>query len=118
MECPSSKFLQSWREECDVNHKAAFSKFDGKEYVSVKMIAIGPKGRAVDDPVLVGDTYVPGRYEFLLHVDDYFTKTKAQLPSVPFLHKVPVRFQVVNASQRIHLPIQFGPWSYTYSRGS
>jgi hypothetical protein len=41
-----------------------------------------------------------------------------QLPRPAFLSKVPVRFQIVNTAERIHLPIQFGPWSYTYSRGS
>ena len=28
------------------------------------------------------------------------------------------RIRIADITQRIHLPIQFGPWSYTYSRGS
>ena len=36
----------------------------------------------------------------------------------PFLTRLPVRIRVANVAERIHLPIQFGPWSYTYSRGS
>ncbi|MBS0444321.1 MAG: hydroxyisourate hydrolase [Proteobacteria bacterium] len=95
-----------------------FSMHDGKDYKLVKTLTIGPNGRAIDDPVLVGDTYRPGQYQFLLHVDDYYAMKKAQLPTPPFLGKVPVNFQVVNANDRIHLPIQFGPWSYNYSRGS
>ena len=79
---------------------------------------IGANGRATDDPVLVGDAYRPGKYQFLLHVDDYYAMKKAQLPTPAFLTKLPVEFQIVNAAERIHLPIQFGPWSYNYSRGS
>ena len=62
--------------------------------------------------------YQAGDYELLLHVDEYFTRKEAKLPTPPFLSKVPVRIRVVNVAERIHLPIQFGPWSYTYSRGS
>ena len=58
------------------------------------------------------------QYEMLLHVDEYFAAKGARLPRPAFLSKVPVRLQIVNTAERIHLPIQFGPWSYTYSRGS
>lgn len=95
-----------------------FSAFDGKDYAPVRSFTIDELGRSGGDPVLVGDTYKAGRYQFLLHVDDYFAMKKAPLPKPPFLSKVPVRFQIVNVHERIHLPIQFGPWNYTYSRGS
>ena len=78
---------------------------------------LNANGRS-DEPLLIGDSYRPGRYQLLLHVDDYFAARKAVLPSPAFLTKLPVRFQVANAGERIHLPIQFGPWAYTYSRGS
>ncbi len=94
-----------------------FSKFDGKDYTLVKSLKMNPNGRS-DEPVLIGDTYQAGKYEFLLHVDDYFAMKGAKLPTPPFLSKVPIRFQIVNVDERIHLPIQFGPWSYQYSRGS
>ena len=95
-----------------------FSAHDGTDYKLVRTITIGPNGRADKDPVLVGETYVPGKYQFLLYVGDYYETRGSKLPSPPFLTKIPVNFQVVNAAERIHLPIQFGPWSYTYSRGS
>ena len=98
--------------------KVDFSVFDGAKFVLVKTIDIAANGRAKDDPVLVGDAYRPGRYQFLLHVDAYFAMTGATLPKPPFFSALPVDFQVVNAAERIHVPIQFGPWSYTYSRGS
>lgn len=97
--------------------QADFSRWDGQAYVRVKSLVLNAAGRT-DEPLLIGDSYAPGRYELLLHVDQYFERLKATLPRPAWLSKVPVRFQVVDASERIHLPIQFGPWSYTYSRGS
>ena len=94
-----------------------FSRFDGEVYVPVRSFTINANGRA-DEPLLIDDSYRSGRYEMLLHVDEYFAAKGAKLPRPAFLSKVPVRFQIVNTAERIHLPIQFGPWSYTYSRGS
>lgn len=94
-----------------------FSRRDGDHWQRLQQITINANGRA-DEPLLIGDSYRPGDYELLLHVDDYFKGRQARLPSPAFLSKVPVRIRVVNIAERIHLPIQFGPWSYTYSRGS
>lgn len=94
-----------------------FSRFDGETYVPIRSFVVNANGRA-DEPLLIDDSYRSGRYEMLLHVDEYFATKGARLPRPAFLSKVPVRFQIVNTAERIHLPIQFGPWSYTYSRGS
>ncbi|MEX8192012.1 hydroxyisourate hydrolase [Comamonas guangdongensis] len=94
-----------------------FSRFDGEAYVPVRSFVVNANGRA-DEPLLIDDSYRCGRYEMLLHVDEYFAAKGAKLPRPAFLSKLPVRFQIVNTAERIHLPIQFGPWSYTYSRGS
>ena len=69
-------------------------------------------------PLLIGESYQAGSYELLMHFDEYFARKEAKLPTPPFLSKVPIRIRIADVSQRIHLPIQFGPWSYTYSRGS
>jgi 5-hydroxyisourate hydrolase len=94
-----------------------FSAFDGEDYALLRSFTVNANGRS-DEPLLIGDSYRPGRYQLLLHVDEYFAARKAVLPTPAFLSRLPVRFQVVNAGERIHLPIQFGPWAYTYSRGS
>lgn len=94
-----------------------FSRFDGQGYALLRSFTVNANGRA-DEPPLVDESYRAGRYEMLLHVDEYFARKGAQLPRPAFLSKVPVRFQIANTAERIHLPIQFGPWSYTYSRGS
>lgn len=94
-----------------------FSKLEGDRYKLLLNFTVNANGRS-DEPLLIGDTYQPGDYELLLHVDDYFAGKQVRLPTPPFLTKLPVRIRVVNVAERIHLPIQFGPWSYTYSRGS
>jgi 5-hydroxyisourate hydrolase len=94
-----------------------FSKKEGDSYKLVRTAITNATGRS-DEPLLIGESYQPGDYELLMHFDEYFARKEAKLPSPPFLSKVPVRIRVVNVAERIHLPIQFGPWSYTYSRGS
>ena len=94
-----------------------FSKREGDSYKLIRTVAANANGRS-DDPLLIGESYQAGDYELLLHVDEYFAGKAAKLPTPPFLSKVPVRIRIVNITERIHLPIQFGPWSYTYSRGS
>ncbi|MBS0341267.1 MAG: hydroxyisourate hydrolase [Proteobacteria bacterium] len=94
-----------------------FSKLEGGQYKLIRSVVMNGNGRS-EDPLLVGESYQAGDYELLLHVDDYFAGKGAKLPTPPFLTKLPVRMRVVNVAERIHLPIQFGPWSYTYSRGS
>ena len=94
-----------------------FSKKDGESYRLVRTVITNATGRS-DEPLLIGESYQAGDYELLMHFDAYFARKEAKLPTPPFLSKVPVRIRIADISQRIHLPIQFGPWSYTYSRGS
>ena len=94
-----------------------FSVREGDGFKLLRTVTMNGNGRA-DEPLLIGDSYRTGDYELLLHVDEYFARKASRLPTPPFLSKLPVRIRVANAAERIHLPIQFGPWSYTYSRGS
>ena len=94
-----------------------FSRLEGTSYKLIQTVTANANGRS-EEPLLIGETYQAGDYEVLLHVDEYFARKEAKLPTPPFLSKVPVRIKVVNIAERTHLPIQFGPWSYTYSRGS
>lgn len=59
-----------------------------------------------------------GRYEIMLHLGEYFERHASDLPEPPFLAEVPIRFGVFDAGQPLHVPILFGPWSYSYYRGS
>ena len=59
-----------------------FSRFDGEVYVPVRSFTINANGRA-DEPLLIDDSYRAGRYELLLHVDEYFAAKGARLPARP-----------------------------------
>ena len=93
------------------------SILEGDEYRLIKSVETVERGRT-KDPLLEGDAVKVGRYELLMHVDDYFAKHKADLPTPPFLSKVPIRFGLYDANQKFHVPILFSPWSYSYYRGS
>ena len=97
--------------------KAQLSLHDGDGWRMLRRFETNAGGRT-DEPLLIGDGYRAGRYELLLHLDDYFVGRRAKLPSPNFLTQVPLRFLVSNAAERIHLAILFTPWSYSYYRGS
>lgn len=97
--------------------KVRFSKIENGEPVLIRNVVINRNGRT-DEPLLIGDAYRAGDYEVLLHIGDYFRMKAAPVPSPSFLSEVPVRFRVTSAAERLHLPVQFGPWNYTYYRGS
>ena len=87
------------------------------QYRLVKTVHTIAGGRTAE-PVLIGDEFRTGRYELLLHLDDYFLQRRADLPSPNFLSKVPLRFAVYDPNQNFHVPVLFSPWGYSYYRGS
>jgi 5-hydroxyisourate hydrolase len=97
--------------------KYELSRYEGDGFKLIKTAVSTPGGRPAD-PLLLGDAYKTGRYEILLHLDDYFAMMNAKLPSPPFLSKVPLRFVINDASQRVHVAALFSPWGYSYYRGS
>jgi len=97
--------------------KYQLSRFEGNAWKPLKTVAALAGGRPAD-PLLLGDEYRTGRYEILLHLDDYFAMMGAKLPQPPFLAKVPLRFVIQDVSQRVHLAALFSPWGYSYYRGS
>jgi 5-hydroxyisourate hydrolase len=93
------------------------ARFDDGQWVPVKTVRANAGGRPAD-PLLLGDSYRVGRYEVLLHLDEYFEQMGVKLPQPSFLSKVPLRFMVQDAGQRVHLAALFSPWAYSYYRGS
>ena len=53
-----------------------------------------------------------------MDVGEYFARLGAQLPKPAFLSKVPLRIVIHDAAQRVHLPVLFSPWGYSFYRGS
>jgi 5-hydroxyisourate hydrolase len=90
---------------------------DSDQYRLVKTVYTLTGGRT-SAHVLFGDEFRTGRYELVLHLDDYFRNRGAQLPAPNFLSKVPLRFAVYDPTQNFHVPVLFSPWGYSYYRGS
>jgi 5-hydroxyisourate hydrolase len=90
---------------------------DGTGYKPIKTVTTAPSGRTAE-PLLVDDAFKPGRYELVMHFEEYFAKFGVKLPSPNFLSLVPIRFQIRDPGQRYHLPVLFTPWGYSYYRGS
>jgi len=53
-----------------------------------------------------------------VHLDEYFAQMGAKLPNPGFLSKMPLRFVIQDAAQRVHLAALFSPWGYSYYCGS
>ena len=75
-------------------------------------------GGRCDVPLLEGAALVPGSYELVFGVGDYFRAAGVELPEPPFLDEVVLRFGVADADAHYHVPLLVSPWSYSTYRGS
>ena len=71
-----------------------------------------------DRALLEGADFVPGEYELVFHVAEYFKRLGVALPETPFLDRVPIRFGVFDSAEHYHVPLLVSPWSYSTYRGS
>lgn len=60
---------------------------------------------------------VPGLYEAIFHVADWYRSEQVHLPEVPFLEVVTFRFGISDQEQHYHLPFKCTPWGYSCFRG-
>ena len=70
-----------------------------------------------DKALLEGSNFKEGEYELVFFVGDYF-KNIPNLPKIPFLNEVIIRFGVSNSKEHYHVPLLVSPWSYSTYRGS
>ena len=70
-----------------------------------------------DKALLEGNNFKEGEYELVFFVGDYF-KNIPNLPKIPFLNEVKIRFGVSNPKEHYHVPLLDSPWSYSTYRGS
>ena len=70
-----------------------------------------------DKALLEGSDFKEGEYELVFFVGDYF-KNIPNLPKIPFLNEVIIRFGVSNSKEHYHVPLLVSPWSYSTYRGS
>lgn len=71
-----------------------------------------------DAPLLNGAALKPGRYELTFSAGDYLRRTQPDLPDIPFLEDIPIRFGVADASAHYHVPLLLSPFGYSTYRGS
>jgi 5-hydroxyisourate hydrolase len=71
-----------------------------------------------DQPLLAGEVLLPGVYELVFRVGDYFAAQGSRLETPPFLSEVPVRFGIADAEGHYHVPLLTSPWAYSTYRGS
>lgn len=74
----------------------------------------------LDAPLLEGAKLVPGSYELLFHVGEYFRAgaVEADPSEVLFLDQIPIRFQVADCAAHYHVPLLVAPGGYSTYRGS
>ena len=82
----------------------------------INSVILNNNGRT-DKPLVDGADFKEGQYELVFFVGDYFNKI-ANLPKVPFLNEVVIRFGVSNSTEHYHVPLLISPWSYSTYRGS
>lgn len=109
--------IDTWHGATVGTLRVDIAMLDGSEYKRVRSFDTATNGRP-DGALFEGDTFKPGRYELTMHVADYYAALGTKLPSPAFLSRIPLRFNVADASQRYHIAVLFGPWSYSYYRGS
>ena len=82
-----------------------------RDGVPVASAVTNADGRT-DEPLLAGDAFVPGTYEIVFAVGDYFGAEPR------FLDRVPVRVTISDAGAPHHVPLLVSPYGYTTYRGS
>ena len=70
-----------------------------------------------DKPLLEGTNFKEGQYELVFFIGDYF-KNITNLPNIPFLNEVVIRFGISKPDEHYHVPLLVSPWSYSTYRGS
>ena len=79
-------------------------------------IILNDDGRA-EQALIDGENFKKGQYELVFFVGDYFKKI-TDVPEIPFLDDVVIKFGISNAKEHYHVPLLVSPWSYSTYRGS
>ena len=82
----------------------------------INSTTLNNNGRS-DNALLEGNNFKEGEYELVFFVGDYF-KNITNLPKIPFLNEVIIRFGISNPKEHYHVPLLVSPWSYSTYRGS
>ncbi len=84
--------------------------------IKINTIILNNDGRS-DQALIEGANFKEGKYELVFFVGDYFKKI-TNIPKIPFLDDVVVKFGIFNIKEHYHVPLLVSPWSYSTYRGS
>lgn len=90
---------------------------DARQIALLKTVTTNADGRP-DAPLLSEGEMRAGTYELVFHVAAYFAALRVAAGDLAFLGRVPVRFQIADASVHYHVPLVVSPWSYSTFRGA
>ena len=79
-------------------------------------VILNDDGRT-EKALVEGVNFKEGKYELVFFVGDYFKKI-TDIPKVPFLDDVVIKFGISNVEEHYHVPLLVSPWSYSTYRGS
>lgn len=88
-----------------------------RERKRLAVVTTNADGRC-EGPLVSGPDFVPGMYELLFHVGEYFRNREFELPTPAFLDEVPIRFGVAATAEHYHVPLLISPYGYSTYRGS
>ena len=91
-----------------------YVKNDKRE--KLNSVILNNDGRT-DQALVDGANFKEGQYEIVFFVGDYFKKI-TEVPKIPFLDDVVVKFGISNTKEHYHVPLLVSPWSYSTYRGS
>ena len=91
-----------------------YVKNDKRE--KLNSVILNNDGRT-DQALVDGANFKEGQYEIVFFVGDYFKKI-TEVPKIPILDDVVVKFGISNTKEHYHVPLLVSPWSYSTYRGS
>ncbi len=95
-----------------------FDSGEEDDEVSLLVETVTNEDGRCDAPLLQGGDLVPGVYELLFQVGDYFRALGNEGTGLVFLDQVPVRFGISDTSAHYHVPLLVSPFAYSTYRGS
>lgn len=86
----------------------------GNDMKLIKTVTTGANGRPDSGPLVAGDAFTPGRYVVAFDLTAYFKAADKSLPA-NFYRKIMMEFEVTDAKQPHHIPLQCTPWTQACS---
>ncbi len=90
---------------------------DGQKRTLVVEAVTNEDGRC-GKPLMEGDEFVEGNYEFEFDIGAYFKSPGEKDQSFPFLNTVILRVGLSNRDDHYHVPLLVSPFGYSTYRGS